>query len=68
MMRARKQLKERERLARERAKEASEEMADAGTLAGLLKANRKQIDAYDELLVHSRGRRSATARLRSRSA
>jgi len=49
MMRARKQLKERERLARERAKEASEEMADAGTLAGLLKANRKQIDAYDEL-------------------
>jgi hypothetical protein len=49
MMRARRELRTRERAARERAKQASEELADATSLAELLKANRKQIDAYDEL-------------------
>lgn len=49
MMRARRQLRERERAARDRAKQALEELADATSLAELLKANRKQIIAYDEL-------------------
>jgi len=47
--RARRLLREREEEARKKAREASDELSDALDLTGLLKANRKQMEAYDEL-------------------
>ena len=47
--RARKELRKREALARERARQAMEEISDATDLSALLVANRKQMDAYDDL-------------------
>jgi Flp pilus assembly protein TadB len=47
--RAHRILRKREQAAREKAKEATDELADATDLGDLLRANRKQMEAYDEL-------------------
>jgi hypothetical protein len=46
---ARRVLRQREEAAREKAKQASDELSDASKLTEMLKANRKQMEAYDEL-------------------
>jgi hypothetical protein len=46
---ARRLLRQREEGARQKAREASDELSDATKLTELLKANRKQMEAYDEL-------------------